>query len=246
MRKLGMPFVVWIATVFQSHAAIDPTAYPNQVKLSLAEILTLPGENRMAVAQTRQGEILQPLEDLIFNKEADFGLRWKAVILLGQLQKIKAMKTLDRALKSSEWFVRNAALIAYSEAIPEKANAVAIELLKDKALVVRSAAIDVLGRNLEGETRETLWNELDQAHNFRKKQSLWIRPQILKALSQQPEQRELPLFVSHLKDADSRMHPHAIRGLERITKEIKGPSSISIGEKRDLWLKWASASSTTL
>lgn len=237
--------IVWLSLVSQSKAAIDPTAYPEKVKLSVAEVLTLPGQNRLAVAQTRQAEIIKPLEDMIFNREADFGLRWKAVILFGQLQKVKAMKTLDKALKSSEWFIRNAALIAYSEAIPEKAVAIATESLKDKALVVRSAAIDVLERNLQGETREALWNELDSSHNFRKKQSLWIRPQILKALSNVPEQRELPLFVSYLKDSDSRMHAHAVRGLERITNEIKGKTGITIGEKRDIWLKWAANARST-
>ncbi len=233
---------LWITLISPVQAAIDASRYTENVKLSVTDILTLPGENRMAVALSRKDEILKPLEDMIFNHSADFGLRWKAVMLLGQLQKGKASKVLDRALKSSEWFIRNAALLAYSEAAPDKANSIAISLLTDKALVVRSAAIDVLERNLEGETRDALWSELDQPRNFRKKQSLWIRPQILRALSQAPEARELPLFISHLRDNDERMHAPAIRGLERITNEIKGQSGIPLGEKRTIWLKWAQAS----
>lgn len=231
----------WIALSPHAQGAIDPSRYTDQVKLSLTEVLTLPGENRLAVAQSRRDDMIKPLEEMIFNREAEFGLRWKAVMLFGQLQKAKAAKTLDRALKSSEWFIRNAALLAYAEAVPDKAAAVALTMLKDKALVIRSAAIDVLEHGLDTSTRETLWSELDEPRNFRKKQSLWIRPQILRVLAQGPDPRELPLFVAYLRDRDDRMHAPAIRALEQITRETKGKTGISIGEKRTLWLKWAQA-----
>lgn len=223
-------------------SAIDPGQYPEKVKLSVAEILSLPGENRLAVAQGRKSELAKPLEETIFNRNAEFGLRWKAVMLLAQLEKAKAIGVLDKALQSKEWFLRNAALLAYADAAPERASSIAAKMLEDKALVIRSAAVDVLSRNLDSQTREVLWNEIDQPHNFRKKQSLWIRPQILKALAESPQPRELSLFLSHLREKDERMHSHAIRALERVTNEIRGKSITPLAEKRGLWLKWAQAS----
>lgn len=236
-------FITGVLFLFLPHtfAAIDPGQYPEKVKLSVADVLSLPGENRLAVALGRKAELSQPLEELIFNRNAEFGLRWKAIMLYADLEKVKAMRVLDKALQSKEWFLRNAALIAYANAAPEKANSIALKMLEDKALVIRSAAIDVLERNMDPEIREALWNEIDQAHNFRKKQSLWIRPQILKALAKAPEARELPLFVSYLRGDDLRMHSHSVRALEKITKEVRGKSVDTVAEKRGQWLKWAQA-----
>lgn len=222
-------------------AVINPAAYPERVKLSVAEILSLPGPSRVAIARERKSEIGSGLEGLIFNREAEFGLRWKAVMLFAELEKGKSTNVLDRALQSSEWFLRNAALTAYQAAAPSKAGGIALKMLDDRALVVRSAAIDILERNLGTEAREALWGEIDLPRNFRQKQSLWIRPQILRALAIDPKQRELPLFVDHLRGADHRMHVHAIAAIERITQETKGAKSESASAKRDLWLKWAKA-----
>jgi hypothetical protein len=214
--------------------------YSPDVNMSVEELLSMPAGNRAQVAKQRGNEFVPQLNEIAFSKEEDYRVRWKALILSVQIQGVRAEKTLDKALASSEWYMRNAAILAYQEVLPAKAKYHAQDLLADKALVVRSAAVEVLSKSLSDDgVRETLWDQMGQRRNFRKNQSLFIRGQILKALSEDPLQKELPLFVKHLRENDIRMHVPAIQALERITARKFGKNSDTLGKRRDLWMKWA-------
>lgn len=212
---------------------------PIPITIDLREILSLPAGNRLSVAEARRDLVMKDLEVYAFEAKHDFADRWKAVVLYAQLAGPEAKKFLNRSLKSSEWFMRNAGLVAYQEVLPKEAARAALDLLSDKALVVRSAAIGVLENHLDSEVREVFWGEIDQPRNFRMKQSLWTRPQLLQILAKEPKDREAPLFIGYLREADPRMHQYAVLGLERLTRQTLGKSSMPLNEKRDLWLKWA-------
>lgn len=242
---LGFLFALLLMAEFVGGAVskkqplLDPNQYPAPVALSVEEVLSMPAANRVEVAKLRKKELIPPLDKIAFSDRADFQTRWSALVLLAQIQGAGAEKTLEKAINHKEWFLRNAALLTYPSVLPKKANAVAIRMLEDKALVIRSAAIEVLEHQMDAEAREALWTELDHPRNFRKKQSLWIRPQILQVLAKDPTSREMPLFLNHLRDKDSKLHPHSIQALERITRQTLGNSKTSLEERRDLWIKWA-------
>jgi hypothetical protein len=212
---------------------------PVPIAIDLREILSMPAENRVSVAEARRDSVMKDLEVYAFEARHDFADRWKAVVLYAQLAGPEAKKFLNRSLKSSEWFMRNAGLVAYQAVLPKDAALAARNLLADKALVVRSAAISVLENHLDSEVREIFWGEIDQPRNFRMKQSLWTRPQMLQILAKEPKDREAPLFISYLREADPRMHQYAVLGLERLTRQTLGTPTSPLIEKRDLWLKWA-------
>ncbi len=238
---LGFVFGIFIALEF-AYAALpqlDPAQFPEPVILSVEEVLSMPAANRVGVALLRKNQMIAPLNKIAFTEKADFQVRWSALVLLAQIQGPLAEMTLDRALEHKEWFLRNAALLTYPTLFPNKAAKVALKMLEDKALVIRSAAIEVLEVRMDPEVREALWTELDHPRNFRKKQSLWIRPQILQVLAVNPGNRETLLFLNHLRDPDLKLHPFAIQGLERITGQTLGKTDQSLTDKRDLWLKWA-------
>lgn len=213
--------------------------YRPDVEMSVDELLSLPEGNRADVARRRGGEFLKELEKRAFSKAEDYRTRWKSLTLAAQIQGGKSEKMLKKAAGAPEWYMRNAALLAYQEVLPKKARPVAESLLKDKALVVRSAAVQVLARSLDEAARETLWEQLSSAQNFRKKQSLFIRGQILAVLAQDPLEKEMPLFVKHLNESDDRLHGSAIVALEKITARKFGKNNDSVSDKRDLWIKWA-------
>jgi hypothetical protein len=213
--------------------------YRPEVQMTVEELLSMPGDNRAEVAKKRGGEFLSQLEKLAFSKDEDYRTRWKSLSLVAQIQGPKSEKILKKALKAPEWYMRNAALLAYQSVLPQKANEVAEQLLQDKALVVRSAAVGVLGKSTDSSARESLWSELSNPKNFRKKQSLFIRGQILAVLAQEPLEKEVPLFLKHLNESDSRLHASAIVALEKVTARKFGKKNDSIGEKRELWIKWA-------
>lgn len=241
---LGFIFALLLATPFSKAAIskqplLEPAQFPAPVVLSVEEVLSMPAANRLEVAKLRKKELVAPLDKIAFSDRADFQTRWSALVLLAQIQETGAEKTLEKALNHKEWFLRNAALLTYPTVLPKKANAVALKMLDDKALVIRSAAIEVLEANMDSQVRESLWAELDHPRNFRKKQSLWIRPQILQALARDPSSRETPLFLNHLRDADPKLHAFAIQALEKATRQTLGNSKMGVPERRDLWLKWA-------
>lgn len=231
-----------------AHAAKRPQLnYAPEVKMTAQELLSLPPENRMAVARGRGVEFSKDLEKIAFAKTEDYGTRWKALTLVAQLKGAQSETLLQKALKSPEWYMRNAALVAYQEVLPKRSRTVAGELLNDKALVVRSAAVSALGPSMgEEAVRESLWEQLSSSANFRKKQSLFIRGQILEALAQNPREKEMPLFIKHLGEEDARLHAPAVAALEKVTARKMGKKNDTLAQKRDLWMKWAKAQDSTV
>jgi HEAT repeat protein len=219
-----------------AYSAIDPKM---SLEPSALEILSMPERNREAVVfkSKNQMGLANDMMVLAFDAKQTMQVRWKALTLGSLLKGVKSKTDLEKALKDDLWFMRNAALLAYERIFPFEVVRVASTLIKDKALVVRSAAVRTLSGRLNAEARETLWEELDKSYNFRNKQSLWIRGEILRALSRSPDSRELPIFAKTLRDKDSRLHFYSILALEKISHKKLGTARTSLAEKRDLWLK---------
>lgn len=246
-----MNHAAWLGSIFffsvmtqAVHAATpkSPDLFKQPVKISTDELLSMPADNRRLIAKSRGAEFVSELETRAFDQEESFGVRWKAFILAAQIRAGKSESLLKKGFKSKEWFMRNAALVAATDVNPRKAKEMAVDLLNDKALVVRSAAVSVLSAKLDDDGREALWEQLENKNNYRKKQGLFIRSQILQILAKDPLKKELPLFVRHLKSNDERMHPAAIVALEKVTSKKIGSSKDSLNQKRSLWVKWATAS----
>jgi HEAT repeat protein len=211
MKKYAL-FLIFAAQLCSqlSGAAAAPSA--------VMDLLQLPPENRrMLLKQPGGEEIFKKLSEIAFSEEQSMTMRWKALVSLADMTSDRALPLLKKAGESSKWFMRNAALVAMEETHPLQAEILARKLLKDKALVVRSAAVQTLKKFSSPENRDLLWSELDEKYNYRKETSLWIRPQILEVLGQKPESRELKIFARLLKDKDVRMGVAAVRGLENIT-----------------------------
>lgn len=240
MKTISL-FLVSLASV-QVLAAVPKKNLESPKPLEFAqEILSMPEANRKQIATEKANELYPSLIELSKLPDQAMETRWKALTLAAYLGKDRALSVLEANLKSSEWFMRNAALVGLRIHHPVKAQNAAKALLKDKALVVRSAAVEVMGSNLDSKTRDLLWEEMEASYNFRKSQSLWIRGQILSQLAQFPQEREMGLFVKALKDKDSSMHAGAIGALEKITQKNLGTAQQKMSEKRSLWLQWAKA-----
>ncbi len=191
---------------------------PTASALSAAiEVLNLPGENRRLLAQVSGDRHYKQFIALAFDESRSMALRWKALMSAADARGKGSTVDILKAAKSHQWYMRNAALVALQEVNQPEAEKLALELISDKALVVRSAAMDVLGHSSSFEARETLWSELDKDYNFKKKQSLWIRNQIVEALAKKPLDKERLQFTALLKDSDERVQMASIQGLEKLT-----------------------------
>lgn len=209
---------------------------PSTSTLSSAmEVLRLPGQNRRMVVQSEGEKYYKNFISLAFSEEQPMSLRWKALMAAAESQGVKSTEDLIRASAHKQWYMRNAALIALREVNPEKGEQVAKKLLKDKALVVRSAAVEVLNKSLSPAVRDLLWAELYESYNFKNTQSLWIRHQIVDVLAKQPLDREIKGFAELLSDKDLRVQGPAVRGLEKLTGMKLGRDSESPEKLVTLW-----------
>ncbi|MGE9743728.1 HEAT repeat domain-containing protein [Bdellovibrio bacteriovorus] len=233
MNKILVASVL-IAGLSSSALAAGPKGSSSTLTSAL-ELLKLPGENRRMVVQVQGEKYYTQFVSLAFNEAQPMSLRWKALMAAAEARGPKSTPDLVRAGDSSQWFMRNAALIALSEVNTDEAQKLAQKLIKDKALVVRSAAVEVLEKSSSPEVRDLLWEELNQKYNFKNAHSLWIRHQIVDVLAKKPMDRELKTFAGLLSDADTRVHLPAVRGLERLTGVRLSDKPIKQTALVDMW-----------
>ena len=160
----------------------------------------------------------QSLKRIAFSDSYDMSERWKSIIEMSQIQHKDRLPDLRKALKSQTWFIRNAALLAIEKMDAKLAEVEAIKLLSDPALVVRSAAVEVLAKRMRSSAlaRKALWEELQDKQNFIQKESLWIRPQIIQHLAKSPLPADKSLFQSMLADSNSQVQDLARSALAEI------------------------------
>ncbi|MBK9321841.1 MAG: HEAT repeat domain-containing protein [Bdellovibrionaceae bacterium] len=199
------------------------------------EILNLPLENRVQVTKGLNQDLYKDYITVAFSETQSMRLRWRALMMAAEARREKATPDLLKASSHKQWFMRNAALVALAEFNNNEAQKLAKSLLKDKALVVRSAAVEVLQANPRPEVRDLLWEEMSEKHNFRNKESLWIRAQIVEALAQKPSDHELKLFTKLIEDRDERVQSAAVTGLEKLTGVSLGESKMSRQKLIGLW-----------
>lgn len=166
--------------------------------------------------------------------------RWIALLKAAQLASTaEQVVQLQKFSKDELWYMRNASLVALQKVNRQVAEQTAQLLIKDKALVVRSAAVDVLAENLNEQNKLILRSELNQPYNFNKKSSLWIRNQIIEKLKARADESDRDFFVKGLYDSDTQIALHSAQALEKITGQRPGKGSAVEGwkeiVKRNKW-----------
>lgn len=203
--------LVWSFCV-SLHAAV-----PRSLQIENALRMPLPSRLQEIEKQGIYGR--HELQKIAFNKNEVLENRWRALTAYGRIYKRDAQSVMERALRSPEWFMRNAALIVAPYGDREWAIKWARLLIHDSALVVRTAAVQTLRRLNATQSQDLLWEKLYSSENFRSGKSLWIRRHILEALSQFATPGQEARFVNVLNDSDTGLHSIAMSTLERITKE---------------------------
>lgn len=224
-------------TLIASILLIGTTSLAAIPQVTVEELLTLPEANRRLIAQMQPKDFYGKVVNVAFDTQKPMSMRWKALMLASDIGKKSSFEDLLKASRSRDWFMRNASLVALKEQDEELSFQVAKRLIQDKALVVRSAAVDVMAQSKNPSSRMLLWEELNKKYNYKNSSSLWIRAQIVEILAVHPEQLEKNKFVSLLSDKDNKLHPHAVAALEKITGRALGDKSVPMSKKVALWKK---------
>ena len=150
-------------------------------------------------------------------EKADFQLRWHRVFSLADHPTEQNKQSLISALKSADWYMRDAALRALPKFSEAEARNWARKLIDDPSLVVRTTAVQILAVVQTDADRSLFWKKLIAKENFHGGQSLWIRRHLVKALAMRPAPAEKMRFEALLSDPDSRLYPAAHQALDRIS-----------------------------
>lgn len=214
-------------------AALGPRSKPG-VEL-VTELLKLPSEVRFEAIAKQPDRVYDTLLDVARANEQSMNIRWKAVTSAALLRREKAVPDLIKLSESKDWYIRNASLVGMAEVAPRQSVKLAHRLLKDPALVVRSAAVDVLSKNVKDADRDALWTEMASDYNRRGGQSLWIRGQILEVLAANAQKSELRRFSDLLSENDESVQKASMKGLEKITGLQVARNAASHSRAVQLW-----------
>lgn len=153
------------------------------------------------------------------NPALSMATRWKALLQASDVAEGEQFNKILSFTKDKDWYMRNAALVALDKMGSDLVYDKAKELINDKALVVRSAAADILMRlQNSADVRRIFSKELSKNYNFNGKSSLWIRPQIMRYLTQKPQADEKSFFVQYLHDRDPAIASMSVDALEKLTQ----------------------------
>jgi|GEM_PF-2945791 len=158
------------------------------------------------------------------DRKSGMNIRWNSLLRAAEIASETAsedqIRQIIKFVNSNEWYMRNAALISLVKINPQRALTQAKKLLNDKALVVRSAAVEVVAQNLTPEHKKVLASELHKSYNFNKKSSLWIRKQIIEKLSLAAGIQDRDIFIKNLFDTDNDVSQISAKTLEKITGQV--------------------------
>lgn len=214
----------------------------DRLPVQVAEVssfLSLPTEMIKQNSSRLGLEHLDILKNISRDSTNNVDLRWRALYLGAQIDLPRFLSEVRFALKSPEWFMRMAALNAAKDFSPNLAAEFARILIKDKALVVRTAAADILMKTANQKDREILWTSFFDKANSHKGKSLWLRPRLLNHLAKTSKPNELVRFASVLKDKDIKMQEIALQVLEEKSDIRIGTQNTPMEKRKAMWLAWA-------
>lgn len=234
MNSMKLMLFAGFLVSLNAGAAVSKKSVLQPKTESILEMLKLPANDRHQALAELPDSVYDSLWTVARDDRQSMNVRWRAVTSAALLRKENAVTDLVKCSKSSEWFMRNASLVSLSEFAPKQALPVARRLVKDPALVVRSAAVEVLAKQGGVPERELLWQEMQADYNTRGNESLWIRGQIAKALAEKPRDIEMKLFAGLLDEKDETIKKACVQGLERLTGMKIGEGS-TLKRTAQLW-----------
>lgn len=177
--------------------------------------LQLPLNERLEFYNKQGPRALHELNKIAFDKTENLDNRWRALTALVRIHPRESQPFIERALKSDEWYMRNAALVVLPYSERKWAVNKAIDALDDSALIVRTAAVKALRQLHATESSPALWQKLNDQSNFHRGEPLWIRRHIIEALEQFSTVHDKERFQLAVKDSDQSVRKVAQRVLAR-------------------------------
>lgn len=173
--------------------------------------------NARAAVESKELQGFQDYIKIAKDEKSSMNARWHALMKSAATAEGQDIDQIIQFTESKEWYLRNAALVALNVADPQRAEVEAQRLLTDKALVVRSAAVEIIGHRMNDANKKILIEEVDKGYNYNKASSLWIRKQILEKVAKVATEKDQQIFVKNLFDQDKKISELCANTLEKLT-----------------------------
>ena len=169
-------------------AAPVPQSHHKDLERSL-NVLKNSGNLTQAIfsLKARDASLEQSLTEMVLDPAKDLKERWFAVMAVTKLQGSQALGNLKKWAEHPEWFVRLASLKALSYLDLNESTyptSLVMKRLKDKSILVRDGALEVLGRWCLPQTQSKILGVIDDQEHFRKKHPLFIRKRAVDVIGQ--------------------------------------------------------------
>lgn len=203
------------------------------------ELVSDPERLKSIVSDNIEAEEL-PLEALTYKdlyRDISIQQKWNILADLATKSPEFAKGIYLSCIESTDWLLRVGGLKFLATMDAQLAIEKAQKLLEaDNALLVRSAAMDVL-LELGGIARvkDTLWTALTDKKNFHRGNSLWIRQNIANALLAFTDMTDNPQWANFLEDKDVIVQTAAINALEKNHQTRLGSQTDSLDVRSALW-----------
>lgn len=209
--------------VFIACAAAHPAQAMVSVKQTQAS-LTRPEPQRLKELSSQGLAGYKNLSYLAFASDQTLETQWRALAAMSILGGPLSLPQLERAAAHSRWYLRSAALVGMSRVSPPRAIFWARKLLTDRALIVRSSAVETLRALHDRQSVPDLWREIYHQRNFKAGQSLWIRKNLAEAIAELSVPGDEAKLSGLLQDRDARLHPPVVRALQRLARASTQPN----------------------
>lgn len=216
--------LVFAAPIKSKNQQID-----DQVEYEIAQALRLPRIFAAEKLQPIKERASIRLEEFAFGEKWPLKTRWKAFMVLMKLKGQSGLGIAERAFNDSTWFMRSAALTAVQEIDLAKAKVWAYKSFsKDKALLVRMKALEVLKGSRNQKIRKLMWHKMFTKDNLKGNKSLWIRSDIARELVKNPKNSEITQWKKLLHGKDKELQVLATQALSQLRpKYAPGGADVS-------------------
>lgn len=166
-------------------------------------------------------------------KERD-ELRWASLYGIARMRGKQSLPLVRPFARHKNWLLRDAALKAMAALSATEMQSEFEYALKDKALVIRTTAVDVISHLRLQSCAPKLVEALFDPINYRREKPLWIHQHILTALREMNYKRATPRLVDLLESKkDPALRTHIIQTLEHLTGKSFATKTMS--EQIYLW-----------
>ena len=175
------------------------------------------------------------LEDVAFDRTRDNSQRWRALLALSVQGDDQSIEHLNSAVRSSEWFMRDAALVAMGAVDKKLSLRWAKRLvIRDPSMLVRTTAVKIIRENGSKEDIPVLLKAVYSKQNFRGGRSLWIRRHIAEAIFHL-DRSSYKEMLRFLDDSDVKVNRVALNALESVTGHKPDYDHLNIQSKISTW-----------